>query len=255
MRSNSWRLPVLATLAVAAGLWWMRAEKASADDKNAAAPGAANQLSEKERAEGWRLLFDGKTTKGWRGYKNDKMPEGWEVVDGALARTKGGGDIVTEQQFDSFELAIDWKISEAGNSGIMYRVSEQFGAPYETGPEYQVLDNAKHPDGRHPETTAGSCYALYAPTRDVTRPVGQWNTARIVVNGNHVEHWMNGEKLVAYEISSADWESLVKKSKFASMPHFGREPKGYIDLQDHGNRVEYRNIKIRPLPGKQAAKG
>ena len=221
-----------------------------ADDKKSSKRDDPNVLTDKERGDGWRLLFDGKTTKGWRGYRKDKMPEGWEVKDGALTRTKGGGDIVTEDEFDSFELAIEWKISEGGNSGIMVRVSEQFEAPYETGPEFQVLDNAKHADGRNPLTTAGSCYALYAPTKDVTRPVGEWNQARILVNGNHVEHWMNGEKIVTYDFGSADWEARLKKSKFSSMPRFGREAKGHIDLQDHGNEVAFRGIKIRTLPAK-----
>ena len=215
----------------------------------------ANTLTDAEKADGWKLLFDGKTTDGWRAYKGKSVPDKWHVEDGALVfKPNDGshrGDIVTEDQYDSFELALEWKISPGGNSGVMYRVTEEAGAPFMTGPEYQILDNAKHPDGRHPETSAASCYALYAPAKDVTKPVGEWNKTRIVVNGNHVEHWLNGEKVVEYDFGSDDWEKRVKASKFKDMPRFGKEPKGHIDLQDHGNEVAYRNIKIRPLKPKE----
>lgn len=208
-----------------------------------------NQLTDKERADGWKLLFDGKTTKGWRGFHKGTVPDGWRAIDGALVRAEPAGDIITTDQFESFELAVEWKISEGGNSGIFFRVAEddKVKAVYETGPEFQVLDNAKHQDGRSPLTSAGSNYALHAPKRDVTRPVGQWNQARIIVNGNHVEHWMNGEKIVEYDLGSAEWQTLVKNSKFGTMPRYGKEAKGHIALQDHGDRVEYRNIKIRSI--------
>jgi hypothetical protein len=129
----------------------------------------------------------------------------------------------------------------------MYRVSEEKGAPYETGPEYQVLDNANHSDGKDPKTSAASAYALYAPAKDATKPIGEWNKGRIVVNGNHVEHWLNGQKVVEYEFGSDDWNKRVAASKFKGMDRFGKEPKGHIDLQDHGNEVAYRNIKIKVL--------
>ena len=138
-------------------------------------PQKPNTLSDKERADGWKLLFDGKTTSGWRGFKKDRCPDGWRVVDGALVRAEGGGDIVTTEDFDSFELAFEWKVAEGANSGVFYRVSENAGAVYETAPEYQVLDNEKHPDGQHKVTSAASNYALHAPSKDMTRPVGQWN--------------------------------------------------------------------------------
>lgn len=215
-----------------------------------AAQDKPNELTAAEKKAGWKLLFDGKTTDGWRGYKKDRMPDGWKVENGALVRVSGGGDIVTTEQFDNFELSLEWKIAPGGNSGIMYRVSESEGAPYMTGPEMQVLDNSKHADGKNPLTSAGACYALYPPPKDVTRPVGEWNRARILVNGNKVEHWLNGEKLVAYEIGSEDWNRKIAASKFKSWARFGKEPKGHICLQDHGDRVEYRSIKIRPLPAK-----
>lgn len=210
---------------------------------------AANTLSEKEKSDGWKLLFDGKTTSGWRGVKKDKAPDGWQVVDGALARVAGGGDIITTDQFENFELSFDWKVAEGANSGIFYRVNEDHGVIQ--SPEYQVLHNQKHPDGRNPKTSAASNYALNAPTKDLTKPVGEWNRGKIVANGNHVEHWLNGEKVVTYELGSDEWTALVKGSKFKDMEHYGKSTKGYIAIQDHGDRVEFRNFKIRPLPAKK----
>lgn len=210
-----------------------------------------NTLTPAERTAGWTLLFDGTTTKGWRGFRQQTVPSGWQVIDGALTRAGGGGDLITVDQFDSFELAIDWQISPGGNSGVMFRVSEDAEETYHTGPEMQVLDNAKHPDGKNPLTAAGSDYGLYAPIKDVTRPVGEWNAARLVVNGNHVEHWLNGTKLLEYTLGSPEWTKLVAASKFNEWPKYGKVPKGHLALQDHGNRVAYRNIKIRPLtPGR-----
>jgi len=130
---------------------------------------------------------------------------------------------------------------------VMYRVSEEGEASYHTGPEVQILDNHGHRDGKSPLTSAGSCYGLYAPSKDVTRPVGSWNEMRLVVKGNHVEHWLNGDKVVEYELFSPDWNARVAGSKFKEWPQFGRIPRGHIALQEHGNRVEFRNIKIRPL--------
>jgi hypothetical protein len=210
-----------------------------------------NTLTDQEKAAGWKLLFDGKTTDGWRAYRGKSMPDRWQVVDGTLVLQhksgKSGGDVVTVGEYDNFELSLEWKIAPGGNSGIMYRVSEEQGAPYESGPEYQLLDNAGHADGKSALTSAASCYALYAPSKDVTKPVGEWNKTRIVVNGNHVEHWLNGVKVVSYELGDADWNKRVEESKFKSMPRFGKEPRGHIDLQDHGDDIAFRNIKIRPL--------
>lgn len=206
-----------------------------------------NTLTDQEKAEGWKLLFDGKTTEGWRGYKKDKCPDGWKAVDGALARVGGGGDIVTVEQFESYELALEWKVAEKGNSGVMFHVAETKGPPYHTGPEMQVLDNERHPDGKNPKTSSGSCYALYAPSKNVCNPAGQWNKAKLVVNGAKVDHWLNGEKIVSYELGSEEWNAFVAASKFKAWPDFGKGRKGHLCLQDHGDRVEYRNIKIKVL--------
>lgn len=209
---------------------------------------SANVLTEKEKADGWKLLFDGKTTKGWRGVKKDKAPDGWQAVSGTLARVGGGGDIITNEQFENFELVFDWKVAEGANSGVFYRVNEDWGVIQ--SPEYQILHNQKHPDGKNAKTSAASNYALNAPTKDVTKPPGEWNHGKIVANGNRIEHWLNGEKVVAYEVGGEEWTALVKASKFKDMAHYGKSMKGHIAIQDHGDRVEYRNMKIRLLPKK-----
>jgi hypothetical protein len=211
-------------------------------------PGGPNTLTSAERAAGWRLLFDGSTTTGWRGFRQPGVPGGWRAVDGALTRTSGGGDLVTVDQFASFELEIQWQIASAGNSGIMFRVSEAADATHLTGPELQVLDNAGHPDGRSPLSSAGACYGLYPPSSDVSRTPGDWNEVRLVVNGAHVEHWLNGVKVVEYDLGSADWTARLAVSPFRDVPGYGREARGHIALQDHGDRVAYRGIKIRSLP-------
>jgi len=213
-----------------------------------------NTLTDKEKADGWKLLFDGKTTKGWHKFKGKEVGDRWQVVDGVLALKhkdgKDGGDIVTDEMFGSFELSIEWKVTPGANSGVMYRVEESEDSPGFTGPEYQILDNAKHPDGRKKETSAASCYGLYAPSEDACKPVGEWNLARILIKGTHVEHWLNGKKVVEYDFDSDDWNKRVAASKFKEFKKFGMIKKGEIDLQDHGDDVSYRNIKIRALGAK-----
>ncbi|MFN0243445.1 MAG: family 16 glycoside hydrolase [Planctomycetota bacterium] len=206
-----------------------------------------NVLTAAERDAGWRLLFDGRTTNGWRGFRQTAMPAGWEAIEGELVRTGSGGDIVTSEEFEDFELALEWKVSPGGNSGVFFRVGEDDDAVWRTGPEMQVLDNDAHADGKNPLTSAGSNYALHAPRFDRTRPIGLWNQARLVVRGNHVEHWLNGDLLLEYDQESAEWKSLVAASKFASMPKYGTLRRGRIALQDHGDRVAYRNLKLRVL--------
>lgn len=207
-----------------------------------------NTLSDAEKVEGWRLLFDGTTTTGWRNYGKQTISDGWVAQDGALTRTGAGGDIITTDQFKNFELSIDWKIEPGGNSGIFYRASEENDEIYWNAVEMQVLDDAKHPDGKNPLQCAGAAYDLYPAPRGHVRPGGEWNSARLVVDGNHVEHWLNGFKMVEYELGSADWNSKVAGSKFKPHSKFGKNSQGHIGLQDHGNVVAYRNIKIRALP-------
>lgn len=200
----------------------------------------------------WTTLFDGTSLEHWRGYQQDELPSAWRINDGALAYVPGegeGGDIVTRQEFDNFELELEWRLAEGGNSGIMYRVKEDpdYSQTYHTGPEMQVLDNEGHSDGVHEKHRAGANYALNAPAVDAARPVGEWNSVRIVADGAHVEHWLNGEKVVEYEQWSDEWEQLVEESKFASEPGYGQYRSGRIALQDHGDPVWYRNIRIREL--------
>ncbi len=209
-----------------------------------------NALSEQERADGWALLFDGKTLTGWRGFKSDRAPDSWKVVDGAIFFSPDGerGDIITDDRFENYELSLEWKISPNGNSGIFYRVSEEADRIWEVAPEMQVLDNEGHPDGQYPNHTAGANYDIHTPSADATKPVGEWNAVRILIDGNHVEHWMNGTKIVEYEFGSPDWTALVAESKFSEWPEYGLAKRGHIGLQDHDDPVWYRNIKIRPLP-------
>lgn len=197
----------------------------------------------------WIELFDGTSTSAWRGYLKPELPDGWRVVDGALTRVAAGGDIITKDQFENFELTLDWKLTKGGNSGIFFGVQEDpsLSAVYLTGPEMQVLDNVAHRDGLDPRTSAGSNYALHAPARDVTRPIGEWNSVRLIVNHGHVEHWLNGEKLLEYDLDSQDWKQRVANSKFKDMPAYGRSRRGHIALQDHGDWVALRRIRIRPM--------
>lgn len=202
----------------------------------AAAPSLASA------ADGFRPLDQ------WRPYGGSgPLPAQWQVAGGVITHTPGGGDIVSVESFANFELDFDWKISAGGNSGVMYRVDERYGAPFQSGPEYQLVDNAGHADGAQPITSAASCYGIVAPAADLTRPVGEWNSARIVVDGAHVEHWLNGQRVLAYELGSPDWQAAVAASKFAAWPAYGTLAQGHIDLQDHGDAVSFRNLMIKPL--------
>lgn len=221
--------------------------------RSAATAGSAdatppNTLTEAERAAGWRLLFDGETLDGWRPFKGEGAPEGWAVEDGTLARVGPGGDIITEEEFEDFELSLEWRVAPGGNSGIFYLVSEDAEYVWEAAPEMQVLDDAGHPDGQSELTSAGSNFALHPAPRGVVRPAGEWNEARIVVRDAHVEHWLNGRRIVEYELGSEDWERRVAASKFAEWPEYGRAAEGHVGLQDHGDRVAFRDIRIRVLP-------
>ena len=207
-----------------------------------------NSLSAAERAEGWRLLFDGATTNGWRGYKMDGVPAGWMAMDGTLMKDDVTTDIVTVEQFGDFEFAMDWKIAKGGNAGLFYRGNEAYERIYWTAPEYQLLDDANAPDGRNRLTSAASAYGLYAAPAGVLKEAGQWNSTRLVVKGAHVEHWLNGQKVVEYELWSPDWEAKVKASKFSAWPEYGRLKRGHIAIQgDHEGMLSLRNIRVREL--------
>lgn len=209
-------------------------------------------VSTGEAKVGWKSLFDGQTTAGWRNYRSEQISEGWKVIDGALTRVSGGaGDIVTVDQYDNFELILEYKIAPEGNSGIMFRVTEDYDAPWHTGPEIQVQDN----DKGHDPQLSGWLYALYQPgvdfftkkIPDATRPAGQWNQVYIRISNQGCEVQMNGFAYEKFQLGSEDWNDRVAKSKFANMPGFGKAKQGHICLQDHGDQVAYRNIKIRRL--------
>jgi hypothetical protein len=210
-----------------------------------------NTLSEAEKAEGWELLFDGKSTDQWRAYQKETFPEGgWEVKDGELLVEKGGGDIITKAQFGNFELAMDFLLSDTANSGIFYLVIEEPEmAIWQNAPEYQILDNQTYisMNGDMSTHLTAENYDLQSAPDDYTNPIGEWNTARIIHQDGNVEHWLNGKKAIEYQIGSEEWESLVQKSKFAEYPKYGRAKQGHIGLQDHGHLVRFRNIKIRKI--------
>lgn len=199
--------------------------------------------------DGTEVLFDGTDLSQWRGYGDEKVGAGWKIVDGTLMfdGESGGGDIVTKESYDNFELTFEWKVSKAANSGIMYRVSLGDPAPYFSGPEFQILDDSAHGDGKNELTSAGALYAMYAPQGKSLKEVGQWNTAKIVLNGNHVEHWLNGTQVVEAELHSDDWNEKLAASKFRNWKKFGKNESGHIAFQDHGDQVWYRNIRIKRI--------
>lgn len=230
----------------------------------------ANTLSEAEKAAGWRLLWDGKTSEGWRTPASEKFPlRGWQMTNGFISvlatgggEARGGGDIISKERFSQFELSVDFKITEGANSGIKYLVQPNLspldritGQPTAVGsaigPEFQVLDDVRHPDakaGRNGNRTLGSLYdVLPASTSKKPNPIGEWNTARIVVSAKKVEHWLNGEKVLEVERGSEEFRKAVAESKFKNIPQFGEWPDGHILLQDHGDQVWFRNIKLRPI--------
>lgn len=210
-------------------------------------PGGSSMNARAAMPTQWRSLFDGRTLAGWRGFRMDSAPAGWRVEDGAITRVGRAGDLVTEEQFANFELEIEWKVAPGGNSGIMFRVTEESEETYHSGPEMQVLDDSAHRDGLSRLTAAGANFGLYPAPAGVVKPAGEWNAVRLVVNGAHVEHWLNGVQVVEYELWSPEWEAKVAASKFAEWPGYGRARSGLIALQDHGDRVAYRNIRIRVL--------
>jgi hypothetical protein len=208
-----------------------------------------NTLTTVERELGWKLLFDGKTADGWHGFRMRDVPKGWHVREGAMVcgidaagRPKQHTDLVTNESFENFELQFEWKTAHGGNSGVFFRVSEDADNVYDLAPEFEIRDNAAWTDSPY---QAGANYGLHIPIRDVTRPVGQWNHSVILVEGDHVEHWMNGVKIVDYELHSPDWQKRLKGSGFDRNPEFAQARRGPIALQDYGTEIAFRNIKIR----------
>ncbi len=202
-------------------------------------------LTSAEQQAGWQVLFDGHSMAAWRGYQSDTMPSGWHAVDGVLTKSASVGDIVTRAEYGDFELRLDWKLAKGGNAGIFYHGTEEYPKIYWTGPEYQLLDDANAPDGRSRLTSAGAAYGLYPAPAGVVHPAGEWNTTRIVVQGQHVEHWLNGTKLLEYTLQSGDWTAKVAASKFAQWPHYGLRARGHIAIQgDHDGELSLRNIRI-----------
>jgi hypothetical protein len=224
-----------------------------------------NSLTPAEHAAGWRLLFDGRTLTGWRGVGYDTVPTAhWVVVDGAIKKADGrplvGGDLMTVDSFGDFELSFEWKVTQGANSGVKYNVSEpmslaQGGAGTQGGPthsalgfEYQILDDDRHEDGKLPTHRSGALYDLVAPNASKhLRPVGAWNQSKVIFRGNHGEHWLNGEKVVEFDLGTTRMDSLLAASKYKTIPGFGAKRRGHIVLQDHGDEVYYRGLKVRPL--------
>jgi hypothetical protein len=199
---------------------------------------------------GSTALFSGRDTSAWRGYKQEHFPtNNWVIDNGALKTVPGRAvDLATRETYKDFDLSFEWKVPPGGNSGVMYNVEESGSAPWHTGPEYQVLDDAKHPDGRNPKTSAGSLYALIAPNEKKTlKPVGEWNQSRIVSKNGKVEHWLNGVKVVEFDWSSPEVREEIKKSKFRDMPTFMSKAEGHIVFQHHGEEAWYRNIRVKRL--------
>lgn len=260
-------LVVAGAVAVGAGVLTGCTAAPTADEARPAATStsdpAMNTLTPAEQAEGWRLLFDGRSTAGWRNAHGDSFPEkGWEVRNGELivlesggGEAAHGGDIVTVDQYADFDFRVDFKLSPGANSGIKYNVTEKLGTPGRgsaIGLEYQLLDDEAHPDAKQGVAGNRKLAALYdlmpVPEDKPFNGIGEWNTARIVSRGNHVEHWLNGTKVLEYERGSEQFRELVAKSKYKIYPGFGEAASGHILLQDHGNTVSFRNIKIKGDP-------
>ena len=196
------------------------------------------------------VLFDGKDTSAWKGYKQDGFPaKQWVIDNGALKTVPGQSlDLVTREKFKNFDLSFMWKVPSGGNSGVIYNVDEAGQAPWHSGPEYQVVDDIKHPDGKNPKTSAGSLYALLAPSADKKlKPVGEWNQSRIVSKDGHIQHWLNGDKVLEYDWNDPQLRADVKKSKFGEFATFMAKSEGHIVFQHHGEEVWYRNIRLKRL--------
>ena len=216
-------------------------DSAAGRSSSAAASGASTADT------AWRSLLDS-TASAWRGYKTQTLPPGWSVKGGVLTKNGSVEDLISRDEFGDFELAFDWMLSPGGNAGVFYRATEEYDKVYWSGTEYQLLDDAKHADGKSRLTSAGANYGLYPSPAGIVKPGGQWNSSRIVARGAHVEHWLNGTKMVDYELWSPDWEAKVKASKFVEYPNYGRAKRGHLAIQgDHDGALSMRNIMIREL--------
>src|SRR5258706_148157 len=228
------------------------AQVSSSSDISAALP----TLTDSQKTEGWRLLFDGQSLNGWQIFKARKNNT-WEVKDGTIhckalnENVKGDGDersdLMTTDEFENFEFVCDWKISPKGNSGIIYRVTEEFEQPYYSGPEYQLIDDERYTPKPTDKQLTGADYDMYVTAPKTMKPVGEWNSTKIVVNGKHVEHWLNGQKIVEYDLGSPDWQKRKDGSKWKDAKGYGMATKGHIDLQDHGHEVWFKNVMIKTL--------
>lgn len=227
-------------------------KKESSDESTAVVEEPVVQgLTPELQADGWKLLFDGESLNGWRFYQNKENTK-WDVVDGMLhCKPKDSTgyhvDILTEAQYENYEMAFDWKISAGGNSGLIYRAIETESEPYYTGPEFQLMDDAGWKDPLKDVQLSGASYDMYAPTEKVVKPSGEWNSAKLVINGKHVEHWLNGAKVVEYEISSDDWTKRKAASKWKDSAGYGIQPTGHIDFQDHDHEIFFKNVMIKVL--------
>jgi len=216
---------------------------------------AVNEETEQEmetqvRQDDWVVLFDGTSLDAWRNYNGTGLNDKWQIEGETLVLTeKGGGDIITKDTYGNFELQLEWKISEGGNSGIFYHIIEadSLNTPFLSAPEYQLLDDEKHADGTKPSHRAGSNYDMQAVSEPAVKPVGEWNSTKIIVNGNHVEHWLNGVKVVEFEEGSDSWNEQLASSKFSDWSAYAYADEGHIGLQDHGDKVWFRNIKVKRL--------
>ncbi|HCC69817.1 MAG TPA: DUF1080 domain-containing protein [Bacteroidales bacterium] len=214
-----------------------------------------NKLTREEKKEGWKLLFDGKTTDGWRGYNMTEIPSAWKVVDGTLMSAGEGGDIggdiITIDKYENFDLKIDWKLAPGGNSGILYHVMEGPGlkSTYFSGPEYQLIDDIGFPGGVTPHNSTGADYAMTPAdtTQKELNPVGQWNSSRIIFDNGKVIHYLNGKKIVEFTAWNDEWEEKVNKGKWKNYPAYGKAKSGHIGLQDHGSKIWFKNIKTKEL--------
>ena len=203
-----------------------------------------NALSAEEQSAGWRLLFDGQSLDQWRSYQEETVNDGWGIENGCLTRLGWGGDIITREQFGDFELKLEWRISDSGNSGIFIRGDESGRSIHHTGFEMQVLDNVGHSDSEDPSHRAGAYYDMIVPDHDTTQPVGYWNQVHIIARGADVEFWLNGRQTAKFTQGSPEWQALYQQSKFTDRPKYGTLLKGHIGLQDHFDKVWYRNIRI-----------